>query len=113
MVAVKAVAQDEVPTRRGARDPPGGRASVGAVLAEDNPLRARKQLRQELRDLDFVAMEERRDDGRTRVLEQRLAYDRVIVAEERRAEPQLEVDELTPVLVPETRPFPPARSTTA
>ena len=39
------------------------------------------------------------------MLEQGLADDRVIVAEERRADSQLEVDELATVFVPEPLPF--------
>ena len=58
MVPVEAMAQNEVPARRGSRDPRGGRAGIGAVLAEDHPLGAGEQRRQQLRDLDLVAMEQ-------------------------------------------------------
>src|SRR5262245_65671349 len=50
-------------------------------------------------------MQERRDDRRAGVLEQRLADDWVIVAEERRTKAQLEVHDLTTVLIPQARAF--------
>src|SRR5581483_489233 len=97
--------QNDAPARRRARDPRRRRARVRPVLPEHDALRPREHRGQKLRDLDLVAMEQLGHDRGPRVLPERLADGGMVVAEQRRAEAELQVDELAPVVVPDPRAF--------